>query len=161
MKKIELGQVIGILANFGVIVGIIFLVIEIGQNQTFLEEANTINRLSADAETLAYFSAHRSLIAQDEQLAQIWLDGSSGEALTPVEALRFDFLCQNFLWTYAIIYQGHLGLQRLQRAQGAVSVLRRRFANQPGLVRCWEDMEPSVMEWGYEAFVDAVEGVEN
>ena len=161
MKKIELGQIIGILANFGVIAGIVFLAIEIGQNQSSLEEANTINRLSADAETLAYFSAHRSLVAQDEQLAQIWLDGTSGEALTPVEALRFDFLCQNFLWTYATIYQGHLGLKQEQRAQGAVSVLRRRFENQPGLANCWENMKPSVMDWGYEAFVDALDGVED
>jgi len=47
MKRIDLGQTIGILANLGVIAGIVFLAVEIGQNQAALEEQNTLTRISA------------------------------------------------------------------------------------------------------------------
>lgn len=36
MKKIDLGQAVGILANIGVIAGIIFLVFELQQNNKLL-----------------------------------------------------------------------------------------------------------------------------
>ena len=38
MKKIDLGQTITILANVGVIAGIVFLAFELRQNNTFLAE---------------------------------------------------------------------------------------------------------------------------
>jgi hypothetical protein len=50
MKKIDIGQTIGILANRGVIAGIVFLTIEINQNSEALESEARYNRLMIENE---------------------------------------------------------------------------------------------------------------
>jgi hypothetical protein len=47
MKKIDFGQMSQVLANVGVMLGIIFLAIEIRQNQAALDEQNTLTTLTS------------------------------------------------------------------------------------------------------------------
>jgi len=47
MKRIGLGQTIGILANVGVIAGILFLAFELRQNNDYMQAQDRFNRLSA------------------------------------------------------------------------------------------------------------------
>ncbi len=49
MKKIDLGQTITILANVGVIAGIVFLAVELRQNNTLMAAQARFNQLSAQA----------------------------------------------------------------------------------------------------------------
>ena len=76
MKKIGLGQIVGIFANVGVLAGIVFLGIEIRQNTRSLE-----------------INAYQDLISQISQISQISEIGAFyvevPEEILEVEALLF------------------------------------------------------------------------
>lgn len=81
MKKIDLGQTIGILANLGVVAGIVFLAIEIGQNNAQLSSQSRFN----------YYQTRfglNAMIAQDGDLADIVSRAVAGEELTRGEAVQ-------------------------------------------------------------------------
>lgn len=102
MEKINLGQTIAILANIGVIAGIIFLAIEVGQNQASLEEANRLNERMIRDTAIDRLMAFSSLLASSEQLADLWIRGLGDEELTQTEELRFGQLCQMEIWQAGI-----------------------------------------------------------
>ena len=92
MKKIDLGQTIGILANLAVLGGIILLAYELAQNR---EMTRSQTRQSI-AELLV------SLIeieATDPLLAEIHIKRTSGQTLTPVEEYRL-VTHNDALWRY-------------------------------------------------------------
>ncbi len=78
MKKIDLGQTVTILANIGVIAGIIFLAVELRQNNELLESQTPFNhtRLRMDVGGPLYQYPH---------LTEIVVKKSDGRALTAVE----------------------------------------------------------------------------
>ena len=76
MKKIDLGQAVTLLANFGIIVGIIFLVLELRQNNQVLE-----------FESLRTFN-DRAISTIDLQISNPWLNELAFKdraSLTPEE----------------------------------------------------------------------------
>jgi len=82
MNKIDLSQAIGILANVGVIAGIVFLSIEVRQNNEVLE-----------AQSRAYWVDHQAHIletmALNPDLLEIMLNGAEhSESLTALERER-------------------------------------------------------------------------
>jgi hypothetical protein len=81
LKKIDLRQTIGILANLGVIAGIVFLVIEIQQNNELMVAAT---RDAQNQRILNY--AEQVYVVPG--LAEIIAKANNGEPLTEVEALR-------------------------------------------------------------------------
>jgi hypothetical protein len=81
MKKIDLGQTIGILANLGVLIGILLLVAELNQNRQ-LTRAQTRNELSRGLTDLL------SLTAGDHGLSDMVVRADRGEELTPTESYR-------------------------------------------------------------------------
>ena len=81
MKKIDLGQVTGILANIGVIAGIVFLALELQQNNELMESEARRNR-SAFAEQV------NLLMATDSVLGPLILKDSQGEPFTALESFR-------------------------------------------------------------------------
>jgi len=85
MKKIELGQTITVLANLGVIAGIIFLVIELNQ-------AQVIARLEIYASLEGSAVNGRDAINQN---AEIWTKGATGQQLSASEELVFGNLVRN------------------------------------------------------------------
>ena len=81
MKKIDLGQTVGILANIGVIAGIIFLGVELQQN----------NRLmSSEAEYNLLQNRTDSDIVGNPEIAAFWFKVNSGAPLTELERYRVD-----------------------------------------------------------------------
>ena len=78
MKKIDLGETIQMLANVGVLVGILLLVYELNQNRSMMASETR----NAIAQTLATMLRDE---ASDAQLRDIQLRFSAGEELTPVE----------------------------------------------------------------------------
>ncbi len=88
MKKVNVGQAMGVLANVGVLVGILLLVYELSLNRQMMR-AQTRNAI---AETLVSLQLAQ---ATSPELLQIVVKSNAGEQLTPVE---------------------HAGLQRLWRA---------------------------------------------
>jgi hypothetical protein len=80
MKKIDVGQAVGILANLGVVAGIIFLAIEVGQNNELMRAAarDTQNERIQDYLEQVYMTPG---------LAEIIVKARNGEPLTAVEDL--------------------------------------------------------------------------
>ena len=78
MKKIDLGQTIGLVANLGVLVGILLLVYELSQTR----QINQAQTRTAIAEGIADFLV---AIYSDEQLASLWVRGNAGEELSEAE----------------------------------------------------------------------------
>ena len=156
MKKLDLGQTISILANIGVIAGIVFLGIEVRQNHVSLNEANAINRASSSATALEYLNEFRASLAQDEQLAEIWLRGSSGSELSSVEQVRFFNLCETLLWAIVASHRRFTALGQEREAEAIVGLARGSFRD-PGMRECWDANRMALINRGDEALVSEVE----
>lgn len=91
MKKINLVQSIAILANVGVITGIIFLAIQIRDSKI---EARTIARLEMGSLIVGWHDQ----IANNGELARIYREGLANfNGLTDDERTRFDALMRSLL----------------------------------------------------------------
>ncbi len=97
MKKIDLGPTIGILANLGVIAGIVFLGIELQQNNELL--ATEARRSRA-----AHMEENYGMLASDSELASLMLKSRLGEDLTELEGYRLSRFWMrtltNLEWAY-------------------------------------------------------------
>ncbi len=107
MKKLDLGQTITILANIGVIAGIMFLGLELQQNNALLEAE--ARRAVLDRRT----SVHE-LLAANEQLANVMAKSADGEPLTAGETIQVDAynrrLLSSFEWQFGEYQRGTLNL---------------------------------------------------
>ena len=77
MEKISLDRWLSLVANFGVLIGIILLIIELDQNRDMLK-SQTKSELAMGVSTLTL------AIASNEQYADVLARGRAGEPLTPV-----------------------------------------------------------------------------
>jgi hypothetical protein len=97
MKKLDLGQTIQILANFGVIAGIVFLTIEIDQNSEALESEARYNQLMIENELY-------DTLSFDDVYVEKLLRAMDGKELTPVEQFQliasFQKTYQTLEWIY-------------------------------------------------------------
>ena len=84
MKKLDFAQSVGLLANLGVIAGILFLVIEIRQNNSLLAAQASYAKFNVERERRARIVDNRA------GLADIVERAIAGEELTPTETLRLD-----------------------------------------------------------------------
>ena len=82
MKKIDIAQTITILANIGVILGIVFLAIQLQQQQRGTE-VDSGYRLQESGRAV------RGMIIEN---ADIWRRGNAGEALDPTEVVIYEEL---------------------------------------------------------------------
>ena len=90
MKKIDLGQTVSVLANIGVIAGIIFLGVELRQNNELMEAEA---RAASNARVLDI----AEMVSTDVDLANALIRAKSGETLTESEELRvYAFQMWNF-----------------------------------------------------------------
>lgn len=103
MQKIDLGQSLSILANLGVLIGILLLVYELNQNRQMME-AQTRNDLS-DGLTNAI-----SLFT-DRQIAELMLRGNSGDELSDVDREQLGYVLSiQFRYYENVHYQYRQGL---------------------------------------------------
>ena len=84
MKKVDLGQTISILANLGVIAGIVFLAVELRQNNSLMAAQARFNQLSAQAET-------HIILAENPDLAWALVRANNNEELTPGEEASLQY----------------------------------------------------------------------
>jgi hypothetical protein len=104
MKKIDVGQTISILANIGVIAGIVFLAFELRQN-------TVATQLIAAGSSAAYIRDMNNLVAENGELAEILVKRRTGNSLTEAENLRLaTFLSSTFIGWQAIHEQHEEGL---------------------------------------------------
>jgi hypothetical protein len=99
MKKIDLGQGLGILANLGVIAGILLLVFELSQNRDMMR-AQIRNEL---ARSLPDFL---SLVIDNREFADVMVQANEGEPLSDTDALRVNtYLELSFRYWENVHYQ--------------------------------------------------------
>lgn len=144
MKKIDLGQTISIVANVGVIVGIVFLAIE-------LRQSNRLTQLEANSLSLERNSDFNFTIAGDEELSRIWFDGLADIELDPLDDARFGMLCEQRFW-YAIILD-----QSSKESPVNAAIVRRNIEGSSRLRKCWDDMKDRASSYDYDWFVQAVD----
>jgi hypothetical protein len=132
MKKIDLGQTISILANIGVIAGIVFLGYEIRQNTAAFQ-------MQAADDYVASTIEMNNLISQDAELADLIYRHSRGDSdLTEVEAFRvrmqYANLFRNWNRLYFLRQRGSLDetFWNIQTAD------MRRNLQTPGVVEYWQ-----------------------
>lgn len=90
MKKIDFGQLISVIANLGVIAGIVFLALEIRQNNTLMTSQSRENQ---SAQVLAI----QADVFSNPDLSEILIKAGSGESLSAAEQLRLDAFQQRVL----------------------------------------------------------------
>jgi hypothetical protein len=116
MKKIDLGQTVTILANLGVIAGIVFLAVELRQNNAFLQ-AQAGYALSQNR------AANNDLLKSSPEFAGLLVKLERGEQLTPEEEYQEHGIYMSFFTNWAWEY-GEYRANRLTDAQLPVTVWR-------------------------------------
>jgi len=126
MKKIEVGQVITILANLGVIAGIVFLAIELRQNNEYMAANARYDMLQNQVALL-------DQIALSPELSELAVRAMDSEELSPAEQMRLDALAikslRNWMWEYEEYQAG-----RLELAQLPVATWRAMYNGQSGVI---------------------------
>ena len=97
MKKVDFGQAITVLANVGVIAGIVFLAVELQQNNALLESQVRATR------TMMRQDFFRDLFANPE-LTRLIVKASDGQELTEEEDLRIFWLNTSVLTAWWTVY---------------------------------------------------------
>ena len=159
MQLDNLNKWLTLLANLGVVAGIVFLSLEIQQNQLVIEESNKLSRLQARTTEIQMFNDWRTLAAGDAELSRIWLAGMSGKELAAEEEFRFFSLCMNNIWTSVGTYERSIELGRPEVARGTAATRAQMIRDNAGFARCWELAKESVRLYGLSEYIDSVEGM--
>ena len=135
MKKLDFGQTVGLLANLGVIAGIIFLGVELHQNNELMEaeaRAARVDRLRATAEN----------VFSDQALADLLVKAGNQEALTESEELRvrsFNLWRLRGLEAYFVEYQA--GLNPAPLVDGWNLAFHAEPWSGPSLAESWDEVK--------------------
>jgi len=94
MKKIDLGQTIGVLANIGVIAGIVFLAMELRQNNDFLKS-------DAEYRVMQNRMLFATELLGDNDLLTAYQKVQDGQSLDRLERDRLNFLYSRLYFSVA------------------------------------------------------------
>lgn len=131
MKKIDLGQTLGLFANLGVIAGILLLVFELNQNRDMMR-AQTRNELSRGLNDVL------SLTISDADLTDITVRADAGEPLTAADALRIAMRHElSTRYWENVHYQYRQGLYDESEFSRHADTMAAVLARTPSLVRYW------------------------
>lgn len=131
MKKLELGQIIGILANVGVLVGILLLVYELSQSREMMR-AQTRNDLSQNV--IQLFISDMS----DSELSDLIRRGLAGDELSENESWRFDRRMNAwFRYWENVHYQYRAGLYDEIEFATQLEAIAVAAARDPGWAEYW------------------------
>ena len=127
MKKIDLGQAIQIIANVGVIAGIVFLAIELRQNNEYMAANARYDLLQNQVVML-------DQIASSEDLSDLIVRAMDSEELSRADQLRLQMLTikslRNWQWEFEEYQAGRLELEQIP-----VGTWRAMFKGEPGVLR--------------------------
>jgi len=123
LKKLDFGQSVTVLANLGVIAGIVFLAVELRQN-------SQIVRAQSRAQISSESADHIMRRAEDPELVDIQLRANEGNELTPIEQERLNLMRQSTLRRWENIhYQYRQGLYSEEEFVGNTSAWRDVLSN--------------------------------
>jgi len=99
MRNVDVGQTVQILANVGVIAGIVFLGLEVQQNNDLLDSQARQNRLNGARELNA------AIYDEETGLGRVIAKARSGAELTEDEAFRLDRYLVTVILSWEYWYQ--------------------------------------------------------
>jgi hypothetical protein len=141
MKKIDIGQIIATVANVSVIAGIVFLAVEMRQNNELLSLEASRGFMLNRVETAR-------MVANDPYIAPLLIKERNGEPLSEEEELRLDSFANGALGLWEWEWQ--------QRERGllpdrAVEAYRANVASNPFIAQWLLQQEsrfdPGFVEW--------------
>ena len=101
MKKIDISQMISILANLGVIAGILFLGVELQQN-------NSLLRAQASQGLLQNRIYYRQEAVSNGEVADFWARVNGGDQLSPADYVRLRFQAEQVILSWQFEYGQYL-----------------------------------------------------
>lgn len=125
MSKRDFGQAINTLANVGVIAGIVFLAVELSQNNELLEmEARTV--------LIQNQQDGWDRIAENPELVSLFIKDRNGELLTEAEEFRLNAFWMSYLirseWQFTHFSDGGTNLESLRRVNATYGSFRRTWS---------------------------------
>lgn len=151
-----LGEAIGAIA---VVVSLIYVAYQIRQSSHQLELNSRNIQASMYHATNDNFFRWFSLLAQDQELAGLWLRALQGEPLPPEERTRFNALAATLFLAYESNFE-QLRLGTLGRNSLALSApqIARMFAS-PHVGQWWQRHAPTTLTPEFRAEVERVRDV--
>ena len=146
MKKIDLGQLLSILANVGVIVGIAFLAFELRQNNALLGAQARTARASIPIDA-------SNITVGTPELWRALMKDRSGHDLTAGE----EFLLQEWHWGTLIRWQyvfGEYEAGLLEREDLPTEQWRFTFMTNSEMAEFWEDRKDAAFRSDFVEFME-------
>jgi len=136
MNTDKLNKWLSLGANFGVLAGIVFLAVELQQNNEILEAQARRDQFDAR-------SAAGAMVVTNSDLAEITYKARNGEELTPLEEWRFARWAYQIFraweWQYDEYLQGTLSQDDLPVVGWA-----NQFRNYPALHNTWGETKANL-----------------
>ena len=126
MKKIDFAHVVSILANVGVVAGIVFLGFELRQNNELMEAEARATHASMDQTGWGY-------IIENPDFIEVLIKDRNGDALTEAEEFRL-----NALWMQNLAQHQFRYFEDPESAVNWVPGQRRNFESYRSLRRAWQ-----------------------
>ena len=147
MKKVDPAQAISTLANVGVVLGLIFLGIEIYQS-------NQMNRTDAWNNLIRTGIDFNDAIAQNSELAEILAKSNNNDSLTDAETIRLEaFTAASMQRVWVDYQQINTGIISEQELQSRIPRFKALLARFPAVEKLWErSREGYSME--FQKFID-------
>lgn len=147
-----------LLANLGVVAGIVFLAVEVRQNQATLERGHAMNLVVVQDAVQNRYSEFRRLTLESDELYLIWRKGLDDDALTELERWKFEDLCREFAYSRATAHRLYSALGRAMEAKNAIDNVRSLIARSKTFKACWTDeVRPPAERTGYFDFIAGVD----
>ena len=135
MKNITLGQAISIVANLGVLAGLLLLAIELNQNNQLMRSAGVVTLQEKAMEWNAR-------IAENYEIAEIISKANNNEPLNDIENIRLTSLTNILLGGFVMDYlQYETGLITEDYINGIIPRYRSAFRNRPYQAELWETVK--------------------
>lgn len=134
MKKIDLGQAISILANAGVIAGLVFVGLQLRQDQLIARQQT----MFTTADHSLYWA---ELVTSNSEL---WFKGLTGEPLAPRETESFNTLAEAWIIHLITAFAGTSQLSPLGVEGVFVQKASLKLHENPGLMRWWQSFRERV-----------------
>lgn len=129
----SLNKWLGVFANLGVLIGIIFLAYEIQQNTTATQLETTSNFQNG-------FAAIELMIASDAEFAALLSKGRNGEVISDAEFVRLQAFYSTVLRAWQTnLAQFQAGALDVETWTGTQALMAQRLREDKGLVVHWRE----------------------
>ena len=144
-------------ANFGVLVGIVFLIIEINQNTQQAELDSAALQTSNYQDIISGVIELNSYVIQDPDFAEILIKGETDpSALSPTELRRYNSYTIITMRHGDMAYYNYLqGTIDEQRLNNLLSIVAARLASGSLAMQIWEEFKRAgILDSGYAQHVE-------